>query len=42
VARFDNRVDRTSFIRADPKTWAAADVSAVHEGLKGAFEKLAR
>ncbi len=42
VARFDNRVDRTSFIRADPKTWAPADVAAVHEGLKGAFEKLAK
>jgi hypothetical protein len=42
VARFDNRIDRTSFIRADPKTWALADVKAVHEGLQGAFEKLAR
>lgn len=41
VARFDNRVDKTSFLRADPKDWKAADVEAVHEGLKGALDELA-
>lgn len=41
IARFDNRVDKTSFLRADKKDWKPADVKAVHEGLKGALEKLA-
>lgn len=40
-ARFDNRVDKTSFIRDDPGSWKAEDVKAVHEGLKGALDKLA-
>jgi hypothetical protein len=42
VARFDNRVDKTSFIRADPSQWAAKDVEALHEGLRQACDKLAR
>jgi hypothetical protein len=42
LGRFDNRVDRTSFIRADPKKWAAADVQALHAGLKEAFDALRR
>jgi len=42
VARFDNRVDRTSFVREDPKKWAAGDVQALHQGLKDAISKLAR
>jgi hypothetical protein len=41
VARFDNRVDKTSFIRDDKKDWKADDVKAVHEGLKGALDSLA-
>ena len=41
LARFDNRVDKTSFLRADKKDWPADKVKAVHEGLKGALEKLA-
>lgn len=41
VGRFDNRKDKTSFLRADPKDWAAADVKAVSEGLKGALDRLA-
>ncbi|MBN2494710.1 MAG: hypothetical protein JXR96_08985 [Deltaproteobacteria bacterium] len=40
VARFDNRVDKTSFIREDQASWAKADVEAVHNGLKGALDKL--
>jgi hypothetical protein len=42
IARFDNRADKTSFLRADPALWAPGDVRAVHEGLRGALERLAR
>jgi hypothetical protein len=42
VARFDNRVDKTTFVRADRATWKPADVEALHAGLKKAFERLAR
>ncbi|MBI5499973.1 MAG: hypothetical protein HY907_07000 [Deltaproteobacteria bacterium] len=42
VGRFDNRVDRTSFIRADPKQWAAPDVKNLHDGLRQAFDALRR
>ncbi|HLE01261.1 MAG TPA: hypothetical protein VJB59_13445 [Bdellovibrionota bacterium] len=41
IARFDNRVDKTSFIRDDRSVWKPADVEAVHEGLKGALTRLA-
>ncbi len=41
LARFDNRVDKTSFIREDAKTWQMGDVKAVHEGLRGALNHLA-
>ncbi|HEY3357333.1 MAG TPA: hypothetical protein VGQ83_29050 [Polyangia bacterium] len=40
VGRFDNRVDKTSFIREDAKTWKPADVAAVHAGLKAGFDRL--
>jgi len=40
VARFDNREDKTSFIRGDAKKWKKPDVAALHEGLKTALEKL--
>jgi hypothetical protein len=40
VARFDNRVDKTSFIRNDKAAWKPAEVQAVHQGLKGALTKL--
>ena len=33
VARFDNREDKTSFVRGEPTDWAAADVEALHNGL---------
>jgi hypothetical protein len=42
VARFDNRVDKTTFVRAERAAWKPADVAALHAGLQGAFEKLAR
>jgi hypothetical protein len=41
VARFDNRVDKTSFIRNDPAQWKPEEVKAIHEGLKEALGKLA-
>jgi hypothetical protein len=40
IARFDNRIDKTSFIREDKAKWSAADVKAVHDGLAGALTKL--
>ncbi|MGI5861749.1 MAG: hypothetical protein ACOX6T_06780 [Myxococcales bacterium] len=42
VARFDNRVDKTTFVRADPGEWSPADVKALHEGLAEAFKRLAK
>jgi hypothetical protein len=41
IARFDNRQDQTTFVRADRATWKPADVKALHEGLQGALAKLA-
>jgi hypothetical protein len=41
IARFDNRVDKTSFLRAPKPEWRKEDVAAVHAGLKGALDKLA-
>jgi hypothetical protein len=40
VARFDNRVDKTSFLREDPARWSEPDVRSVHRGLQEAFERL--
>jgi hypothetical protein len=42
IGRFDNRVDKTSFLRADRKDWKKEDVAAVHEGLRGALDKVYR
>jgi hypothetical protein len=42
VARFDNRVDKTTFVRGEPSAWSRRDVDALHEGLAGAFRKLAK
>jgi hypothetical protein len=41
IARFDNRVDKTSFIRNDPAAWKPDQIRSVHEELKNALEKLA-
>jgi hypothetical protein len=41
VARFDNRVDKTSFIRDDPSDWPADSVKALHDELKRACQHLA-
>jgi hypothetical protein len=40
VARFDNRVDKTTFVRAERSAWKPEDVRALHEGLAGAFRRL--
>lgn len=42
VARFDNRVDKTSFVRADRAQWKPADVAALHAGLSEALGRLSR
>ncbi len=42
LGRFDNRVDKTTFIRAEPKLWARRDVDVVHAELKGAFDRLVK
>ena len=42
VARFDNRVDKTTFVRAERSAWNPADVGALHRGLAEAFQRLAR
>jgi hypothetical protein len=41
VARLDNRVDKTTFVRADRAQWQAADIEALHRGLAGALTRLA-
>jgi len=40
VARFDNRVDKTTFVRTDRSKWKEADVRALHEELAGACARL--
>ena len=40
VGRFDNRVDRTTFVREDPAKWSPEDVAALRAGLKEAFDPL--
>lgn len=41
VARFDNRKDKTTFVRGDKAHWKKDDVAALHEELKRAMAKLA-
>jgi len=42
VARFDNRVDKTTFVRGDQAQWKASDVQALHGGLAEALGRLVR
>lgn len=41
IARFDNRTDKTSFVRVEPSAWRGEDVKALHTGLGNAFKVLA-
>jgi hypothetical protein len=40
AARFDNRKDKTSFIRAPRDQWRAEDIAGIHQGLKSAMQTL--
>ena len=40
IARFDNRVDKTTFVHGEPDTWDAADVDALYQGLAGPMANL--
>ena len=40
LGRFDNRVDKTSFIREEPARWSPKDVAALQKGMKEAFDQL--
>lgn len=42
VAAFDNRVDKTTFVRNDKSAWKPEQVQALHSGLAGGLEKLAK
>jgi hypothetical protein len=42
LGRFDNRVDKTSFIREDSSLWSSADVAGLQKGMREAFDQLAR
>jgi hypothetical protein len=39
--RFDNRVDRTSFLRADPDRWPPDAIATLHSELAGALDTIA-
>lgn len=40
IARFDNRKDKTSFIREDENRWQPSQIQAVHEALKDGLGRL--
>ena len=40
IGSFDNRVDRTTFLRGDPKQWDAQKVKDITESIKGATDKI--
>jgi hypothetical protein len=40
VGRFDNRTDRTTFVREDPARWRPQDVAALRAALQEAFAEL--
>jgi hypothetical protein len=41
IGRFDNREDRTTFLRNPHEAWRAEEIRAVHEGLRGALDRVA-
>ncbi len=40
MARFDNREDKTSFLREDADKWSKEDIDRIHGGLKEASDRL--
>ncbi len=42
IARFDNRKDKTTFVRAEPGKWKPEDVAALHGGLAEALGRLSQ
>ncbi|MCG2726408.1 MAG: hypothetical protein L6420_09210 [Elusimicrobia bacterium] len=40
LGRFDNRADKTSFLRDEKNLWSKEKVEAVHNGLKAACDKI--
>lgn len=42
VARFDNRADKTTFVRAEREAWKPEDIKKLHGGLAEAFDRLVR
>lgn len=40
IGSFDNRVDRTTFLRGDPKAWDKQKVAEITESIKGATDKI--
>lgn len=40
AARFDNRVDKTTFLRGNPKDWPSGDLTQLYEELKRAMDAL--
>ncbi len=40
IGRFDNRVDKTSFLRDEKNLWPKEKVEAVHAGIKSACDKI--
>jgi len=41
VARFDNRSDKTTFVRTAQSKWPADKIAALHSGLAEALARLA-
>jgi hypothetical protein len=42
VGRFDNRADKTTFVRGDRAQWKETDVRALHDGLAGALARVVK
>jgi hypothetical protein len=42
IAKFDNRNDKTTFLRGDPNNWNAKNVELMHTEIKAALDKLAK
>ena len=42
LGRFDNRVDKTSFIREDEDKWSEDDKKALQDGMREAFDQKGR